>query len=35
MGIREQTIFPEINFDDVRKIHGKDLTLVTSINKDD
>ena len=35
MGIREQIIFPEINFDDVRKIHGMDLTFVTSTNKDD
>ena len=35
MGIREQIIFPEIDFDDVRKIHGMDLTFVTSTNKDD
>ena len=35
MGIREQIIFPEINFDDVRKIHGMDLTFVTSTDKDD
>jgi large subunit ribosomal protein L5 len=35
MGIREQIIFPEINFDNVRKIHGMDLTFVTSTNKDD
>jgi large subunit ribosomal protein L5 len=35
MGIREQIIFPEINFDDVRKIHGMDITFVTSTLKDD
>ena len=35
MGIREQIIFPEINFDDVKKIHGMDLTFVTSTDKDD
>jgi large subunit ribosomal protein L5 len=34
MGIREQIIFPEIKFDDVRKIHGMDLTFVTSTDKD-
>lgn len=35
IGIREQIIFPEIEFDDVRKIHGMDLTFVTSTDKDD
>ena len=35
MGIREQIVFPEINFDNVRKIHGMDLTFVTSTDKDD
>jgi large subunit ribosomal protein L5 len=35
MGIREQIIFPEIDFDDVKKIHGMDLTFVTSTDKDD
>ena len=35
MGIREQIIFPEINFDNVKKIHGMDLTFVTSTYKDD
>jgi large subunit ribosomal protein L5 len=34
-GIREQMIFPEINFDKVEKIHGMDITLVTSTNRDD
>lgn len=35
MGIREQIIFPEINFDNVKKIHGMDMTFVTSTQKDD
>jgi large subunit ribosomal protein L5 len=35
MGVREQIIFPEINYDDVRKIHGMDITIVTTTNKDD
>lgn len=28
LGIKEQIIFPEINFDDVEQIHGMDITLV-------
>ena len=35
MGVREQIIFPEINYDKVRKIHGMDITVVTSTDKDD
>jgi large subunit ribosomal protein L5 len=35
MGVREQIIFPEINYDDVKQIHGMDITFVTSTNKDD
>jgi large subunit ribosomal protein L5 len=35
MGVREQIIFPEINYDKVRRIHGMDITVVTSTNKDD
>jgi large subunit ribosomal protein L5 len=34
MGVREQIIFPEINYDKVRKIHGMDITIVTSTDKD-
>lgn len=30
LGIKEQTIFPEINPDHVRKIHGMDVTIVTT-----
>lgn len=35
MGMREQIVFPEINFENVRKIHGMDITFVTSTDKDD
>ena len=35
MGVREQIIFPEIDYDKVNKIHGMDITVVTSTDKDD
>jgi large subunit ribosomal protein L5 len=35
MGVREQIIFPEIDYDRVSKIHGMDITVVTSTDKDD
>jgi large subunit ribosomal protein L5 len=34
-GIKEQMIVPEIDFDRVEKIHGMDITLVTSSDRDD
>jgi large subunit ribosomal protein L5 len=34
-GIKEQMIFPEIDYDKVEKIHGMDITLVTSTDRDD
>jgi large subunit ribosomal protein L5 len=34
-GIKEQMIFPEIDYDKVEKIHGMDITLVTSATRDD
>jgi large subunit ribosomal protein L5 len=34
-GIKEQMIFPEIDYDKVQKIHGMDITLVTSTTRDD
>jgi len=34
-GIKEQMIFPEIDFDKVEKIHGMDITIVTSATRDD
>jgi len=35
LGIQEHTIFPEINTDDVDKIHGLDITFVTSAETDE
>jgi len=35
VGIREQIIFPEVDYDKVRQIHGMDVTVVTSTDKDD
>lgn len=35
MGIREQIIFPEVDYDKVSRIHGMDVSVVTSTNKDD
>jgi large subunit ribosomal protein L5 len=35
MGVREQIIFPEIDYDKVGKIHGMNITVVTSTDKDD
>ena len=35
MGVKEQMIFPEINYDDVKQIHGMDITFVTSASRDD
>ncbi|MGI9626002.1 MAG: 50S ribosomal protein L5 [Longimicrobiales bacterium] len=35
MGIREQIIFPEVDYDKVKNIHGMDITIVTTTKKDD
>jgi len=35
LGLQEQTIFPEIDPDKVRKVHGMDVTFVTSANTDE
>ncbi len=35
LGVKEQMIFPEINYDSIESIHGMDITFVTSTNKDD
>jgi len=35
MGLKEQMMFPEINYDDIEMIHGMDITLVTSAERDD
>ena len=34
MGITEQIIFPEIDIDKINKIHGMDVTFVTTANTD-
>ncbi len=34
LGIKEQLIFPEINFDKVLKIRGMDIVIVTTANTD-
>jgi large subunit ribosomal protein L5 len=35
IGVKEQLIFPEIDYDKVLKIHGMDITFVTSADRDD
>ena len=35
LGVREQIIFPEIDYDRIDRIHGMDITVVTSTDKDD
>jgi len=34
-GVREQLIFPEINYDDVDKVRGMNIVFVTSANTDE
>jgi large subunit ribosomal protein L5 len=34
-GVKEQMIFPEIDFDKVESVHGMDITLVTTAGRDD
>jgi large subunit ribosomal protein L5 len=34
LGIKEQIIFPEIDFDQIKKIRGLDVIIVTSSNND-
>jgi large subunit ribosomal protein L5 len=34
LGVKEQMIFPEIEYDKVQKIHGMDIVFVTTTNKD-
>jgi large subunit ribosomal protein L5 len=35
VGIKEQMVFPEIDYDKVEKIHGMDVTFVTTAGRDD
>jgi len=35
LGVREQLIFPEIDYDEIDKIRGMEITIVTSAKSDD
>lgn len=35
LGLKEQLIFPEINYDEVEKIRGMDVTIVTTARTDE
>ncbi len=35
LGIREQIIFPEINYDDIQQVRGLDVTITTSATTDE
>jgi large subunit ribosomal protein L5 len=34
LGIKEQTIFPEINFEQVNRVRGMDIVIVTTAKTD-
>jgi large subunit ribosomal protein L5 len=35
LGVKEQMVFPEIDYDKVERIHGMDITIVTDAGRDD
>ena len=35
LGVREQLIFPEIDYDNVNRVRGLDIVIVTTANSDD
>ena len=35
LGVKEQLIFPEINYDDVDKVRGMDIVIVTTANTEE
>ena len=35
LGVREQLIFPEINYDNVNRVRGMDIVIVTTANTDE
>jgi large subunit ribosomal protein L5 len=35
LGLREQLIFPEIDYDSIDQIRGMDITIVTTANTDE
>ena len=35
LGIDEQTVFPEVNYDKIAKVQGMDIVIVTSAENDE
>jgi len=35
LGVKEQMIFPEVDYDKVAQVHGMDIVIVTTTDKDD
>jgi large subunit ribosomal protein L5 len=35
LGVREQLIFPEIDYDNVNRVRGLDIVIVTTANTDE
>lgn len=35
LGVREQLIFPEIDYDNVNRVRGLDIVIVTTANSDE
>lgn len=35
IGVKEQIIFPEVDIEEVREVHGMDITVVTTTDRDD
>lgn len=35
IGVREQVVFPEVDYDKIEQIHGMDITFITTTDKDD
>lgn len=35
VGLREQMVFPEIDYDEIVRVHGMDITFVTTTDRDD
>jgi large subunit ribosomal protein L5 len=35
MGVREQIIFPEVDYDEVDQVRGLDITITTTAQSDD
>ena len=35
VGLKEQMVFPEVDYDKIEKVHGMDITFVTSTSRDD